>query len=82
MRPSWYTLFCSDQCKQIDDILSKHTYKRITDIKAAKDLLALGADTMNIEDPVIREHIDTILVVSTKKAKGTREHAKTQEISE
>ena len=81
MKPSWYTLFCSDQCKDIDDVLSKHTYKRITDVKAAKELLALGADAMNVKDEAIRAHIDNILV-SARKAEKSVKMRKTQEVSE
>ena len=23
--PSWHVLFCSEQCKDVDDVLAKHT---------------------------------------------------------
>ena len=29
-KPSWYALWCGDVCKELNDILSAHTAKKIT----------------------------------------------------
>lgn len=67
-RESWHTLFCTDQCKEIDSVLNKHFYKKMTTAMAAKKLLAVGADKMNIANPFIKEAIDEIIESAAKKA--------------
>lgn len=67
MKPSWYALFCSDQCKDINDILVKHGSKKITSLKAAKSLAELGANIMNIADADIKQNIDGIFAASKKE---------------
>lgn len=66
-KESWHTLFCTDQCMEIDSVLNKHFYKKITTAKAAKKLLELGADKMNIADPFIKGTIDAIVESAAKK---------------
>lgn len=60
-KESWHTLFDSEQCKDVDGILSKYTYNRISGAKAAKELLALGADKMDIGYPHIKAAIADII---------------------
>ena len=59
--PSWHVLFCSEQCKDVDDVLAKHTQGKITDAKAAKMLIDLNASAMGIVDEDIKKHIDDLL---------------------
>ena len=67
MKPSWYALFCSEQCKSIDETLVKYGTKKITPIKAAKALAELGANVMNIADADIKANIDDIFAASKKE---------------
>lgn len=67
MKPSWYALFCGEQCKEINDVLVKYGNKSLTPLKAAKALAELGANVMNIADADIKQNIDTVFAASKKE---------------
>lgn len=72
MKPSWYALFCGEQCKDIDTVLVQYGTKKITPIKAAKALAELGANVMNIADADIKENIEAIFAASKKEDKAEK----------
>lgn len=72
LKPSWYALFCSDQCKDIDAILVQYGNKKITSLKAAKALAELGANVMNIADADIKANIDGIFTASKKEDRAEK----------
>lgn len=61
-KPSWYAMWCSEHCKDIDQTLASHTVGTL-DIKEAKEkLLDLNLDFDNIEiKEDIRVHLNEIL---------------------
>lgn len=61
LKPSWYALFCSDQCHEIDGILTDYNHGKTTASKARKALMAVGADTLDIKDEDIKAVIAGIL---------------------
>lgn len=66
MKPSWYALFCGEQCKDIDGVLSEYGRNKISQVKAAKELSDLGVSTMSIADADIKRNIADILSASKK----------------
>lgn len=68
-KESWHTLFCSEKCKDIDSILSKYTYNKITSAKAARELTAIEADKIDIARANIKDAIDNIIEANKKPAK-------------
>lgn len=60
-KESWHALFDCELCKNVDGILSKYTYGRISGAKAAKELTTLGADQMDIAYPHIKAAIADII---------------------
>ena len=62
MKPSWYALFCSDECHAIDEILGDYNRGKITESKARKSLTAIGINKIDIKDMDVKAAIDAILV--------------------
>ena len=68
LKPVWHVLFCKETCKQMDKILSDHTFKKITDAEAYAALSALTYDLHKIDNPDNVRHIKEILAShKTKK---------------
>lgn len=65
-KPSWYALFCGEQCKDIDTVLVEYGRKKISQSKAAKELADLGASAMSIADADIKQNIADILAAPKK----------------
>ncbi len=51
LKPVWHVLFCKETCKQMDKILSDHTFKKIADAEAYAALSALTYDLDKIDNP-------------------------------
>lgn len=77
LKPVWHVLFCCEVCKDLDKILSNHTYKKITDAEAYAALSALTYDIEKIDNPDNVRHIKEILA----SQKGKKTAPKAQEES-
>lgn len=62
-KPSWYLMFCSEECKEVNATLSQYTYKKIN-IKDAKALL----NNVNVSNYKNEINKNCILEISKYKA--------------
>lgn len=77
MKPSWYSLFCGDTCKELNSILSANTANKMTDKEASALLKDLNLTSVNINNDLVKVRIDELLkykeVVKEKTAKVKNE---------
>lgn len=48
-KPSWYTMWCSEQCKNLDNIVAAHRSDKITTEEAKKRIEKLNINVNDIE---------------------------------
>lgn len=69
-KPSWYSMWCSEYCKDVDQILAAHTVKVISIEEAKQKLLDLNLDFDKMKmNNDIREHLNEILSFEQIKVK-------------
>lgn len=61
LKPTWYFVFCSDKCNQLDSILSNNTAGHTTLAKAKKEISKVKFDINDIAIPENRAHIEKIM---------------------
>lgn len=61
LKPSWYSLFCGDTCKELNDILSANTAKRMTDKEASDSLKSVDISKINIKNELVKNKINELL---------------------
>lgn len=61
MKPSWYSLFCGDICKEINSILSANTAKKMSDKEASEKIKNINASKMSIKNDLVKSRIDELL---------------------
>ena len=66
-KPKWYFLFCSENCNELDGILSKYTHKDITIAEAKEQILRKGLDKMNLLNEINKDAVADILSYGVKK---------------
>lgn len=69
-KPSWYSLFCCENCKNIFTILRDHSLGEITDEIAKEELQKLDLSEKDTFDKDIQTHIDKLLI--EKDVKGVK----------
>lgn len=65
-KPSWYALWDSENCMKLDDILVRHTLKKITTDEAKNLIIENKLDTLAISDNDIKKHYNEILGIVEK----------------
>lgn len=76
-KPSWYAMWCSENCKEIDNILAAHTVGQISISEAKEMLVNLNLDFNTVdmlEDS--RKHLNQILNHGNKDLKSCVENHK------
>ena len=58
LKPSWYTLFCSETCYDINNILSKNTAGKLSIAEANKELNKIVFNKNNIKNEITKSHIE------------------------
>lgn len=57
-KPSWYSMWCSETCKQLDSILVRHTSKMLSTAEAKKQIESLGLEEfVNINNVSNMNHL-------------------------
>jgi hypothetical protein len=67
LKPSWYNMFDSDICKELDGIISRYTAKKISVKEAQGEILKLDLSKINIIDDSINKVIKEILSYKDKE---------------
>lgn len=60
-KPSWYTMWCSENCKNLDQILAAHTMKQITTEEAKKKIEDLKLNNVKFADENVEKHYNEII---------------------
>lgn len=60
-KPSWYTMWCSENCKNLDQILAAHTMKQITTEEARKKIEDLKLNNVKFADENVEKHYNEIM---------------------
>ena len=60
-KPSWYAMWCSEECKDLDRILAAHTMKQITTEEARKKIKDLNLKDAKFADENVEKHYNEIM---------------------
>ena len=66
-KPSWYTMWCSETCKDLDRILAAHTMQQITTEEAKNKIENLKLENINFIDENVKKHYDEIMMYNSDK---------------
>lgn len=61
LKPSWYALFCNDNCYKINNILSANTAGKLSVLEAQVELKKINFEDSNIKNELTKSHIDKIM---------------------
>lgn len=67
LKPTWYFLFCSEKCHDLDYILSQNTAGNLSITEAQKELKKIVFNKEEILDEDVKSHIDKIMNYKEKK---------------
>lgn len=73
-KPSWYAMWCSETCKNLDNILAAHTVGKITIEEAKKQVETLSLNDMEFADEAVKVHYEQI--IQYKEIKDNKEEDK------
>lgn len=73
-KPRWYFLFCSEECHDLDQILSKYTHKEIEISEAKKQIVSKNLSNVEVLDADIKNCIETILSYKEQVVERKEEH--------
>lgn len=60
-KPSWYAMWCSEECKKLDNILAAHTMKHITTKEAKEKIEELKLKDIKFSDDNVKRHYNNII---------------------
>lgn len=60
-KPSWYAMWCSEECKNLDQILASHTLKQISIEEAKEKINALKLKDVKFVDDNVEKHYNEIM---------------------
>ena len=66
-KPAWYQIFCSEECKEIDEIISANSVGVISDIEAKHKLEEVNLFGKEFNKKVIEDKIDFLLSLEEPK---------------
>lgn len=78
MKPSWYSLFCGDTCKEINNILSANTAKKLSDKEASEKIKNIDASKLSVKNDLIKSRIDELLKYK-EEAKASKKIVKEED---
>ena len=61
LKPSWYALFCSDNCYKINEILSANTAGKLSILDAQKELKKINFNKSSIKNELTKSHVERIM---------------------
>ena len=73
-KPSWYTMWCSENCKNLDQILAAHTMKQITTEEAKKKIEDLKLNNVKFADENVEKHYNEIMSYNIKDEKVDKDN--------
>lgn len=65
-KPSWYAMWCSEQCKDLDRILAAHTTKQISTEEAKDKIKDLKLKNIKFNDENVERHYNEIMSYKDK----------------
>ena len=60
-KPAWYQIFCSEECKEIDGILSANTVGAMSDIEAKHKLQEISLEGKELHKQKVKDKINYFL---------------------
>ena len=60
-KPSWYSIWCSEQCKNLDNIVAAHRGGKITTEEAQKRIKELDAKDIRFARETLRDYFNKIM---------------------
>lgn len=60
-KPSWYSMWCSENCKSIDSILASHTVGKITSKQAKEKITELNLSNLLFKNEDNQKHYSEIM---------------------
>lgn len=69
-KPSWYNMFCSEECKDINYILSENNFKRLSNEDAGELLKQIKMPKITIEEN--RKRVEELLAIKRKPVKKVK----------
>lgn len=79
-KPSWYMMWCSEQCKDLDNILAKHTMGNITTEEAKKRIQKLKLKEISFANESIKNHYENIMNYKDEIVKPKTPRKKKEEL--
>lgn len=73
-KPSWYTMWCSETCKDLDRILAAHTMQQITTEEAKNKIDELNLKEHNFIDENVEKHYNEIMSYNISKTNVSNEN--------
>lgn len=67
LKPSWYALFCSNTCYEINKILSQNTVGKLSILEAQKELKNINFNKASIINELTKSHIEKIMNYKEKE---------------
>lgn len=67
LKPSWYSMFDSESCKELNAILSAHTCGKMDDKTAKEQIEKLNIDLSTIKNELNKEYIEKLLAKKATK---------------
>lgn len=80
-KPTWYFLFCSEICHELDNILSNHTHGKLTTEEAKKKIEKLDMTKINIQYEPNKKHIEEILSFHNEPSKEQLTSTQSDEVA-
>lgn len=80
-KPSWYTMWCSETCKDLDRILAAHTMQQITTEEAKNKIENLKLNNINFIDENVKKHYNEIMSYEIQNDKNNVEEKKDNNIT-
>ncbi|MBO7078999.1 MAG: hypothetical protein J6W64_04215 [Bacilli bacterium] len=69
LKPSWYSIFCGENCKAVNDIVSANTAKKMSNKEANEALKKINVSEMNIQDADVKAKVNELLNYKDKEQK-------------
>ena len=76
LKPSWYALFCSESCHNVNNILSKNTLGKLSIAEAHKELKKIVFNKNSIKNDLTKSHIEKILSYKEKEVEKEKTDTK------
>lgn len=72
-KPSWYAMWCSEECKNLDQILAAHTMKHITTEEAQVKIKELKLKNVEFTDENVEKHYYEVMSYKIKNEESQKD---------